>query len=145
MIFISLIIEHVSLQLVLSIFLGFPHLLVNLVATIISIVRLPVPHANPAKFVFTLAARHVIAALVLLNRLLARWTWLGVRLQPSHVFALRCALIHPLFKGLTVHRQVAFCAAAKAKHTFALAGHLDCFRTQVFYHKSTASARTPLE
>lgn len=55
----------------------------------------PRAHANPAELVLALAARHVIASSVLLNRRLALATFLGVGRNPVGRLRVVCTLLLP--------------------------------------------------
>ena len=48
--------------------------------------RAPVAEAEPAEVVTAVPTRHVVAALVLLNKALALGTRLCIGLDPGHVF-----------------------------------------------------------
>ena len=63
---------------------------------------LPSSHTEPAKFISTHLACHVVAPLVLLNWLLTLGTVFSVRQDPGYILALVCIFEHPLGSILAI-------------------------------------------
>lgn len=108
MVVVPLIIEHVPLQLVLSLGLRIGLLLYirilllhlfKLVALVVAPRRgpviLPFAHAHPTEVILAHLTRHVVAALVFLDRSFAARTGLCIGHDPSHIFTLSIGLDVP--------------------------------------------------
>jgi hypothetical protein len=80
--------------------------------------------AEPTELMAALAARHVHAALILLDRALALGARLGVGDDPREVLALSTVLDVPLFHRLAVHRPVSLLLACEAERPTAFAHHV---------------------
>jgi hypothetical protein len=132
---VPLEVEHVLLQLILSILYLLLLLHYFLVASFFSLfvfvtlvissgggaVLGPVAEAEPAKLVLAEAAGHVVAALVLLDGLGAAGAVLCVGHNPGNVLGLSRVFEAPLFCGFAVSRLVRFLATLEAEGTPALA------------------------
>jgi len=93
--------------------------LVEFVAVVVVLVVGPGLEAHPAEVEATaaraLAALHVVAALILLDVLVALRTGLRVDHNPIDVLPLRVVFVHPLFGRITRGRFVGFLQAMEAE------------------------------
>lgn len=85
---------------------------------------LPRAEAQPAELVAALTARHVHAALVLLDRALALWARLRVGNDPREVLALGAVLYGPLPHSFAVDGAVSLVLAGEAERAAAFAEHV---------------------
>ena len=119
MIRIALVMPHVPRQLTLGflsfvlltakIAIAFFLLLVQVALVVASCgasMFLPVTHADPAEFVATLIAGHVVATLVLLDRFVAARTRFCVCHDPGHILGLGVDFYRPGFCSLTGSRSM---------------------------------------
>ena len=79
----------------------------------------PRTHADPAELIAAatcaLLACHVIAALVLLDVLVAGRALLRIRLQPGHVIGLSSVFLFPLVRYFAIGRFVRWLSAFEAR------------------------------
>ena len=106
---------------------------------------LPVSHADPAELIAALGARHVVAALILLDILLALRTGLSVCCDPGDVFRLSTSLLIPCFSCRAIAGLVGEISTDEAEHSSTLAGDIVQHATIVasFHAKLTLDVRTP--
>lgn len=128
MVHVPLEVVHVSLQLIFRVLLILQHfrevfillgfLLVH-VASVVSArgtaMLAPIREAEPAKVVSAIAARHVIAALVLLDKALALRARFRVRFDPGHVLAGVLLLEEPERNLVAGGRLMVFLLALEAE------------------------------
>jgi hypothetical protein len=100
-------------------------LVAGVVATCHSAVATPGTAAEPAEFVAALCARHVHAALILLDVALALGTCLCVSEDPRDILSLCRVLDVPLFHRIAVNWPVRFLLAGKAVCLATFAVHVE--------------------
>ena len=103
----------------------------------------PVAQTQPAKFVSAHLASHVVASLVLLDRLLTGRTSLGVGQDPGDVLTLIGVLQIPLGSLLAVARGVRLIRTLKAKPVATLAKDVRDPHILVLHTVVAALERTP--
>mmetsp|Transcript_19637 Transcript_19637/g.32189 ORF Transcript_19637/g.32189 Transcript_19637/m.32189 type:complete len:202 (+) Transcript_19637:230-835(+) len=80
----------------------------------------PVAHADPAEFIPTARARHVVAALVLLDTRGTLWAWFGIRKDPVGRLRLISALLLPHGKIFACHGSVGLLSTLETETSIAL-------------------------
>lgn len=157
MIVIPFIEKHILLEFMLSLFpllleltdrvLVLLHFLI-LVALVIpaggAAMLAPAAHAEPAKLVLTHITRHVVAALVLLDRPLALGAVLGVGDHPRDVLALALVFHVPLHGQLAVARPVRILISLDAEDVPAFSLHFGERVGDVLDTVRAPRVRTPL-
>ena len=136
MVSISLIVPHIALEfsfgtltlcfflLEIGVFLFFFIEIAFVIATCGWAMILPISHTNPTKFVSALRARHVVAALVFLDILLALGADFRVCWYPVNILWLGIRLLIPHFGCMTITRFMRVLSTHEAKLGSALAGNI---------------------
>ena len=102
---------------------------------------------DPAELVTALAAGHVHAALVLLDRSFALWAVFGVQLDPGGQVVRAVHAVLPLLEEAAVDWRVGFVAALETELGFALSALnvTDCVACLLFDKAFTARALAVFE